>query len=268
MKNIKILIILIFFIIIWIKNTLAEENSTCEMKKWFEIYTCRVEQICEEYKPEKITYNPEKEYEKPEKFWTLSEAKEIYRTNVWYIYKCSLIQTQKNTLKLMKELIKEKTWKLDDRMWEKIKNQEKELDRVAAKIPCSLTEKENIQNKKNVLKEVTYEMCKYINYLEYLKLYSRDIETLIADDEKENFSPTEISKRMVNFIYEVEDEKRHTYRVYPIAYYAYSDYENNFPIHFLLEIVKEDFSILRENIYANLMPIAQVWYKIINAMIK
>ena len=71
----------------------------------------------------------------------------------------------------MKKLIKdEKTWKLDSRIWEKIKNREKELDRLAWKIPCSLTEKDSIQIKYNLLKEVTYEMCKYINYLEYLKI--------------------------------------------------------------------------------------------------
>jgi hypothetical protein len=125
-------------------------------------------------------------------------------------------------------------------------------------LQCDLTNKEDIQIKFNVLKETTYEMCKYINYLEYLKLYSKSIENTIADEDKEQFSNTYISKKMVNYIYKIEYEKEHTYRVFPIAYIAYSDYENNFPIHFLLNILKEDFNILRENLYTVLMPIAQV----------
>ena len=75
-----------------------------------------------------------------------------------------------------------------------------------------------------------------------------------------------VANKMTNKLYEIEDEIEHTYKVFPLAYSGYSDYENNFPIHFLLDIIKDDYKILRKKLYEVLMPIAQVWYKIINAM--
>jgi hypothetical protein len=101
-------------------------------------------------------------------------------------------------------------------------------------------------------------MCRYVNYLEYLKIFSKDLKNALVDEEAEKYTHSYISKKIVSFMYEVENEKLHTYRVYPLAYYAYCDYENNFPVHFLLDIIKEDFTLLRENLYAVLMPIAQV----------
>jgi len=67
---------------------------------------------------------------------------------------------------------------------------------------------------------------------------------------------------------EINDEITHTYKVFPYAYDAYTEYENNITIHFLLELIKEDYIVLREKLNKVLNPINQVVYKISNAMRK
>jgi hypothetical protein len=52
----------------------------------------------------------------------------------------------------------------------------------------------------------------------------------------------------------------------PIAFTAYKEYENNLPAHLLLQIIKEDYIIIREKLQKAMNPIAQVVYKIANAM--
>lgn len=45
----------------------AEEDIYCSGEQDFELFTCRVENICEPYKPEKPTIKPEK-YEEADSF--------------------------------------------------------------------------------------------------------------------------------------------------------------------------------------------------------
>jgi hypothetical protein len=51
-----------------------------------------------------------------------------------------------------------------------------------------------------------------------------------------------------------------------MAFQSYIDYENNYPVHLFLEIIKEDFIVLRRKLHETLNPINQVVYKISNAM--
>lgn len=114
-----------------------------------------------------------------------------------------------------------------------------------------------------------------MSYLEYLKAYYEKTDN-VYDEEKQrelygndfSFSstPQEIQQDINRRKNAVAEEISHTYNVFPIAYHAYSEYENNFPIHFLLEIIRADFLLLREGLRDNLMPIAQLGLKIINAM--
>jgi hypothetical protein len=53
-----------------------------------------------------------------------------------------------------------------------------------------------------------------------------------------------------------------------MAFETYVDYENNYPVHVLLEIIKEDFKILRRKFHEAISPLNQVVYKISNAMSK
>ncbi|MDP2396643.1 MAG: hypothetical protein Q8S84_04390 [bacterium] len=53
-----------------------------------------------------------------------------------------------------------------------------------------------------------------------------------------------------------------------MAFHALTEYENNISIHFLLELIKDDYIILREKLHEVINPINQVVYKISNAMRK
>ncbi len=258
--------LIILFLFLSQQLSFASIDELCETSTGFTLYECRIE-MCSDYKTDKPSYTPEEDYEEAESSSAFDDAKTLYRTNMNNIYKCNLIQTQKNTLTLMSEVIKaEQTWELDDSIWWKIETRKTNLDTTSESIPCVLTEKEEIYNKDNLLKETTYQACKYINYLEYLKEYYTDIWNLLSDETEEKYTNRYVANKMTNKLYEIEDEIDHTYKVFPLAYSAYSDYENNFPIHFLLDIIKDDYKIFRKKLYEVLMPIAQVWYKIINAM--
>lgn len=195
------------------------------------------------------------------------------------IYKCAIIQSQRNALTFLSQQLQlEKSGKLSDTIGGQIKLRISRLERSSSTIGCSLTDTKTIQNKLNILRETTYEACRYTNYLEYLKGHYAKINRFQNEEEyqnaygdnakniRENF-PINQLPAMTNAIQaDIAEEISHTYKVFPIAFHAYSEYENNFPIHFLLEIIRADFLILRKNLSATLMPIAQLGLKVINAM--
>ena len=67
---------------------------------------------------------------------------------------------------------------------------------------------------------------------------------------------------------EIQQEIENTIKAFPIVFKAYSEYENNLVSHILLELLREDFLVLREQLHKVLNPINQVVYKISNAMRK
>jgi hypothetical protein len=64
---------------------------------------------------------------------------------------------------------------------------------------------------------------------------------------------------------QIDNEINHIYKVYPIAFNAYKQYEDNLSTHLLLELIRDDYKILRDNLHKVLNPINQVVYKISNA---
>ncbi|MDR0772161.1 MAG: hypothetical protein LBF15_03885 [Candidatus Peribacteria bacterium] len=66
----------------------------------------------------------------------------------------------------------------------------------------------------------------------------------------------------------LDKEASEIIEVYPVAFKAFSEYENNLVVHIMLELLREDFIVLREKLHQNLNPINQVVYKIANAMKK
>jgi len=279
-------IIPLFVSLLFLPSAWAEDTSDpyCDGKNDFELYECRVENICEGYKSEKPTIKPEK-YEEADSFWqsyvgqdtqapALEKAKEIYRKNMGEIYKCAMIQAQKNSLDFLKKQLKaEKSGKLDDTIGRQVELRISRLDIAANKVGCTLSDKKTVYNKLNLLKETTYEMCKHVSYMEYLKyFYSNNPNALwlnnpnVNEDFNQEYVPKDVARTIVNIDRQIAEEISHTYKVAPIVFQAYSEYENNFPLHFLLEIIYSDFVLLRQKMYETLMPIAQVGYKIINAM--
>ncbi len=207
-------------------------------------------------------------------------AKKIYRDNMGNIYKCAIIQSQKNSLEFIKEQIKhEASGQLSDTLEWQIESRVNRLELSAGKIWCVLTDKKTIQNKLNILKETTHEICRYQNYLEYMKDYFSDIQlqalrynnTSADRSDIQNIVDQTIWIRDLPFAIadikqEIAIESAHSYKVFPLVYHAYSEYENNFPIHFLLETIRGDFLVVRNRFYWTLMPLAQLGYKVINAM--
>ena len=164
---------------------------------------------------------------------------------------------------------------MDDSIGRQIELRVNRLDLSANKVGCTLSDDETIENKMNILSETSYEICKHVSYMEYLKSYYTDISKVLGtqrenvnqDFEKE-FVSTDVARQIQSIDRKITTEISHSYKVFPIVFAAYQEYESNFPIHFLLEIIYADFVLLRQKMYENIMPIAQVGYKIINAMTK
>ncbi len=269
----------------YVPSFAAESWQSCETQKDpYAMYNCRVKEICEAYKPEKPTYKTEwyKSADTLENSYkwgdtnapALWRAGEIYRKNIGSIYKCAMIEAQKNSLEFLKEQLKqEKSWAIDDTIGRQIEQRNNKLDLTSNRIGCSLTEKDKFIIKENLLRETSFEMCKYISYLEYLRLYYATNETALglndetvnADYEQE-YQNVELAQLIAGIQWSITAEIEHTYKVYPLVFHAYSEYENNYPIHFMLEVIHADFLLLKQKLYQSLMPIAQVGYKIINAM--
>ena len=47
-----------------------------------------------------------------------------------------------------------------------------------------LSDRESVQNKLNILKETTYEICKYTSYLDYLREYYNEVDQTFSSDQQ------------------------------------------------------------------------------------
>ena len=272
--------------------------AICETKSWYELYECRTEKICWQYENKESVYTSSWYLDASEylnildtrenwAFIVLDEVKSEYRKNMNTIYSCAMIQTQLNTLEgLIGELLKDdETGQLSGIIKNRIDIRTRKLEAAAEKLKCNRVDTETIYNKQNINRQTTHEVCMYSSYLEYLREYYGNIPNIlwldtsdttdwnednIADVEtvEKAYTTSNISRLIQSVGAEIDEEIEHTYKVFPIAFQAYTEYENNYPLHFLLEIIREDFVLLRRSFHESLMPIAQVGYKIINAMIR
>lgn len=273
----------LFFLFLWGKTVWAD---VCGSQSWYGLYECRVENICRDYESDKPVYTVRDYEAADDASWefhnsssrapAVETAKVIYRENMGNIYKCGIIQSQRNTLEKLSEFIRqESSGQLSDAIGGQIDQRITRLERSSVAIWCSLTDDEAIQNKLAILRETSHEACRYISYLEYTKLYYSDLSQFSSSDIIDNYgtdvvtekyASPELPKQLEWVQNEIAAEIAHTYKVFPIAYHAYSEYENNFPIHFLLEILRADFLVLRRSLYQSIMPLAQLGLKVINAM--
>jgi chromosome segregation ATPase len=111
-------------------------------------------------------------------------------------------------------------------------------------------------------------MCRYVVYLEYLKSYYKIPSKLLDTENKNNESYTfsETIRKSMEINNKIQEEKNHSYKVFPVVFHAYSEYENNLPSHLFLELIREDYLVIRDKLQDALSPINQVGYKIMNAM--
>lgn len=263
----------------------------------YALYQQRNDEICKIYTPKNKIFNSETEYEDFDSsnnndneniwanFWIwwndLDIAKKIYKNTLNSVYKCWLLNAQERSIKFIMETL----WE-DKETWPLSKQYKDTLSRLQStrKVNhCLDTHKTNQQlDKHNILKQATYELCKYNNYLEYLVEYNSIIANVIEQDKKTSTnnqsqkSDNSLLTQTYNISYianierqkksDIKTEIEKAYKLHPIAFQAYSEYENNLPIHELLTLLRDDFIEYRTDLHKNLNPINQVVYKISNAM--
>ena len=266
-KKISFLIIVILLLSYQITN--AADWSSYSFKADYKLYQERVKNICEQYKPEKFLINIDENYLIIENgnIYSLPSIKNTHRTNMNNIYKCSLLKIQKKSLLLIKIDLIKKNKELISKLEKKIDVKVKQIELTMSNLKCINSEEKTSIQKLNVLRQATYQTCKYINYLEYLIENNQKINSLIEWD-LEKYDIWTINRNAKEKLSELDKEIKHTYRVFPLAFHAYTEYENNITIHFLLELIKEDYVILRQKLHNTLNPINQLLYKTNNAMRK
>lgn len=291
-KTISFLVLSLFFIQI---ISADDNNTTMSDKSWFKLYQERVTEFCSEYKENDNTSetiyllddsNSYIELKEDEiKVWDdLTLAKNTYRKNMDSIYNCATYLVTYRAINFVKDKLANESPALNVRLAPELDKQlnEIKLKLASEKDKCKVEWKEDNIIKKSVLKQTTYEMCRYRFYLEYLKEHNDKVVNLdevvreIYNSETLNETPEEersvqISKILSEAtakINEIDTEIDSVTKTYSIVFKAFSEYENNLIVHILLELLKKDFELLKEKLHLNLNPINQVVYKISNAMKK
>jgi len=290
-KKIKysIISVIILSIILWYFQLSADEKNL----SWYDLYLERNSQLCTQYKPEKPIFSAENDYKD---FWSntdeeenktsdksavdgndLEVAKHKYKETMNNIYKCALLSAQERSIKFITDTLKEKNEVTAYTKEFDAKKKRLEISIKANK--CSYTNKTTRANDQiNVVQQSTFEICKYNNYLEYLLEYNSVIANVIEQDKQsaenwddsnqitETYNITAIANLEKQKKQEIRDEIERAYKIFPIAFQAYTEYENNLPVHDLLTMLQNDFIEFRLDLHKNLNPINQVVYKISNAM--
>ncbi len=304
MKYKNLILFIIFFLFIEIANSadtlevwclwssnISVYNKKCNDKSWFELYECRVINLCNSCNtPETRKLYETEDYEEAwaylEKNSSSSNAlkafydtKNIYTENMNSIYKCALIDIQERWIEYIQKIIStsDKTWLLQKSMQSKINEERTKILNKKREIRCWWLKSEATNNnkvilKKEVLDQVSFEYCKYNFYLDYLRSYYQNLNNLMwVDSEKSKNSKNYIEIHTINEYFaaaqnEIDKQNEKIDKVFPFAFYAYSDYEENFILHLLLNIIKSDYIIARDLLAQVLWPLNQVLYKVKDAM--
>ena len=255
---------------------ITSASWNCEVLYGYEKYTCQIDTHCQKYKPKHITFQTQNFEENIQTSWEdvdiYALSKQRYRDNQNGIYSCSIIKVQQNTLWMVKnKLLKvDKSGTLASTIKNKIDLKITKLRSLAKQKKCKITDKESIYTKKDLLIESSYQLCTYNFYLEYSSQHYKNIAnslqintTEIAD---QSYGISYIARQQANIQRDIENEISHTYKIFHLAFQSYIDYENNLPVHILLELIKQDFIVYRQKLHQTLSPLNQVVYKIANAM--
>lgn len=289
--------LLLVIVILWNITVFAKENNVtkCIEQKGYNLYKCQFKNICktEEYwkNTEKIVkldkekwwyYEKEISYEKIKKGFNISNLSEntisdiqkikyLYKENQNNIYKCWIINSQLLAFNDIKKVLNstDKTGILKERLVRKLELKEKKLKKIIEKNKCSIVKKnwKNKAIKKILLDQSTLELCNYKYYLSYLYTKSKWDLTKVLWDKKE-ISALLVEKTINKEQNEILNEIKHSFKMYPLAFDTYIQYDSFLKLHIVLELLKEDYRVFRDKLYLTLHPINQVVYKIINAQSK
>lgn len=278
-KIISILLISSFIYNFWEISFARRED------KDYEAHKTRVKEICKSGDLAKIVsiVKTRNDYtQASDMTWStdvFSKRKKIYRDNMNDIYKCALLKAQIKWLKDLKEEIIPRI----DITWDILKNNGQKFDTQIEKLEIKATtlcnnKETSKEDKTEILKNTTQETCIYVSYLEYLKKYYQTTASLVALENtwwvindtlnKINWvSPISwLNQTYNNTLNDIQSEEDNTYNISPIAFQSYLEYETNYPIHQLLELLRETYIVFREKLNSVINPINQLVYKISNAM--
>lgn len=265
-------------------------STECNNKNPFELYECRVTNLCNSCNnaDSKKVFDTVWYYEAStyvdntttDVLKSLHEVQKIYKENMNSIYKCVLIDIQERWLEYLEKIISstDKTWSIKKELSPKISSEKSKLKSKKATLGCWWLSDDNSTStliKKEVLDQVTFEFCKYNFYLLYLKEgYYKDTKNIlwIKKEELNNTTTSEpieitnITSQYTSISNEIDNEVVKIQKVFPLAYYAYSEYEDNYLLHLLLTLIKQDYVLARDQLSKVLWPINQVAYKIKDAM--
>ena len=284
----NILIIAIITTLIFSSNVFTNDKYLTD-KSWYELYQKRVTDVCSMYKFDSnnsetiYLMDDSNKYLNLDQNWIINWyrvwkdielAKEQYKTNMDWIYNCAVNKSNFRALSLLKETIqKYPTLKEYENIIDQKQNELKmDLESNWESNKCKINnEKSDPIIKANVLKQTTYELCRYNYYLEYLKEVNDNISKLdesVINDSENAVWINKVLEIQWKKISEINKEIEDAYRAFPIAFKAYSEYENYITSHILLELLRQDYLKFREELHKNLNPINQIVYKISNAMRK
>ena len=279
MINLKKIRYIVFLLFVWLSFH-ANADFT------YENYENNVKDIClKDYEETKVSYEVIK-YKKAEDYtWDIknillmSNSPEVpiksavanYKWNMNNIYKCAIINVQINTINTIEKLLKsDKNWDILKSVEPKLTASRTNLLRISDTTKCKDIDKTEMFSKLAILRQTTYETCRFNYYMEYLKWYYSDLKNVLKIDDKSDpskvYVSTDVVKMQGNIVNRIDMEISQAYKIFPVAYNAYSEYENNYPIHFMYVLLKYDFSVYRKKLYQALQPINQVVYKISGAM--
>ncbi len=192
----------------------------------------------------------------------------MYKENMNDIYKCAVLSAQEQSINRILESLKE--GKNPSVYSQELSTRRGLLEKSRTANKCQDT---NTIDRKSVLQQTTFELCKYNNYLEYLYEYNSILANLIAQDDPEGgltstYDISTLAHKEKTKKADIKAEIARAYKLHPIAFQTYIEYENNLPIHDLLALIRKDFITFRKELDKTLTPINQVGYKIVNAMKK
>lgn len=265
-------------------------STECNNKVDFELYECRVTNLCNSCNNadskkvfDTVWYDEASTYvdnTTTDVLKSLHEVQKTYKSNMNSIYKCVLIDIQERWLEYLEKIISstDKTGSIKKELSQKISSEKTKLKSKKATLGCWWLSDDNSTStliKKEVLDQVTFEFCKYNFYLLYLKEgYYSDTKNIlwIKKEELDNTTTskpieiTNITSQYTSINNEIDNEVIKIQKVFPLAYYAYSEYEDNYLLHLLLTLIKQDYVLARDQLSKVLWPINQVAYKIKDAM--
>ena len=272
-----------------------EKWATFSDNAMYELYKERVTEYCSVYKEnddtsETIYLIDEGDiYPDLSESWSqdkdyVAEAKLIFHENMDWIYGCATNLVHLRELESQKEILLNESEhvkaELSTDIEQRINDLNQKISQEYQKCKTSSENKDSIL-RKSVLKQVTYETCRYRFYVEYMKDYAdviiqyakADQERILAHEEEvknysffwlvahaatnsssswDNVSIMEIIEKQQEKRFEIMQLTNELDQVYPYAFKSYWDYEWFFKTHLWLDLMVTPAKLNRDHLYPHL----------------